>query len=220
MFLQLVWTVMVVHLVSAGPWQAAADPTADFNARIAAYVALYRQAERSVPRQRVFADPVEAQAAVDAMAGAIRQLRRDAREGDVMSAEVGPVLREIIRTSLREAGVSMADLMDEDPPQGTPAVNETFRWWGSTPLPPCVLRALPSLPDELQYRFVRTDLVILDVHAGLVVDVLRDALKRPPPSDARVAKCHAATDPASASAPLSVSVTPYWNRPVAWRCIA
>jgi hypothetical protein len=32
------------------------------------------------------------------------------------------------------------------------------------------------LPAELEYRFVGRDLVLVDSHAGLVVDVLPDAL--------------------------------------------
>ena len=41
---------------------------------------------------------------------------------------------------------------------------------------PALRAVLPALPDELRYRFVDRDLVLLDVHADLVVDILRDAL--------------------------------------------
>jgi hypothetical protein len=43
-------------------------------------------------------------------------------------------------------------------------------------MPPTMFMALPELPDELQYRFVGRDLVLIDLHANLVVDVLREAL--------------------------------------------
>jgi hypothetical protein len=36
---------------------------------------------------------------------------------------------------------------------------------------------LPGLPVELEYRLHGTDLVLLDVEANLVVDILRDALR-------------------------------------------
>ncbi len=42
---------------------------------------------------------------------------------------------------------------------------------------PCVLDALPRLPHELQYRFVGRDLVLVDTHADLVVDILRNAVR-------------------------------------------
>ena len=40
----------------------------------------------------------------------------------------------------------------------------------------CMFTVLPVLPDELQYRFVERDLVLVDIDADLVVDVLSDAL--------------------------------------------
>jgi hypothetical protein len=42
------------------------------------------------------------------------------------------------------------------------------------------LDVLPELPEELEYRFAGRDLVLIDIHAELVVDVLRRAL--PPPN--------------------------------------
>jgi hypothetical protein len=42
--------------------------------------------------------------------------------------------------------------------------------------PAVILEALPPLPEELQYRFVGPTLVLLDVHADLVVDILPNAL--------------------------------------------
>jgi len=41
---------------------------------------------------------------------------------------------------------------------------------------PALLAALPALPEELEYRFVGWDLVLVDTHADLVVDILKDAL--------------------------------------------
>jgi len=35
---------------------------------------------------------------------------------------------------------------------------------------------LPALPPELQYRMVGRDLVLVDVHASLIVDILPQAL--------------------------------------------
>ena len=43
---------------------------------------------------------------------------------------------------------------------------------GSRPLSPCMVLALPDLPDELEYRSAGTVLLLVDPHADLVVDVL------------------------------------------------
>jgi nucleotide-binding universal stress UspA family protein len=43
---------------------------------------------------------------------------------------------------------------------------------GTTPVAACLARHLPVLPPELEYRSAGTVLVVVDVHANLVVDVL------------------------------------------------
>ena len=58
----------------------------------------------------------------------------------------------------------------------TLAVNGDFPWAIGTAMVPCVIEALPPLPPELQYRMVGRDLVVIDLHAGLVVDILPLAL--------------------------------------------
>ena len=41
--------------------------------------------------------------------------------------------------------------------------------------PACLAAVLPRLPEELEYRVVGVTLVLVDVHANLVVDVLHGA---------------------------------------------
>jgi hypothetical protein len=41
---------------------------------------------------------------------------------------------------------------------------------------PALLQALPPLPPELQYRIVDDDLVLIDLRASLVVDILDDVM--------------------------------------------
>ena len=43
-------------------------------------------------------------------------------------------------------------------------------------MPPSLLMALPQLPRELDYRIVGRDLVLHDVNADLVVDIIPNAL--------------------------------------------
>jgi hypothetical protein len=62
---------------------------------------------------------------------------------------------------------------------GAPAVGQPFSWDLGTSMPPSVLHALPSLPSSLEYRFVLTDLVVIDTATNIVVGVMHDALPRP-----------------------------------------
>ena len=44
-------------------------------------------------------------------------------------------------------------------------------------MPPCLLAALPPLPEELEYRFLGGDLILVDLHARLMVDFIPRALR-------------------------------------------
>jgi hypothetical protein len=44
-------------------------------------------------------------------------------------------------------------------------------------MPPCLLAELPPLPEELAYRFLGRDLVLVDLHAALVVDFIPRAIR-------------------------------------------
>ena len=55
-------------------------------------------------------------------------------------------------------------------------VNDTAPWILGVTMFPCLVDALPALPPVLQYRIVSRDLVLIDVHASLVVDILTNVL--------------------------------------------
>ena len=78
---------------------------------------------------------------------------------------------------MRQHELTIADLEPEDLRGGVAplAVNGDMPWRFSSAVPACIVEALPPLPPELQYRFVGPDLVLVDVHASLIVDILRDA---------------------------------------------
>jgi hypothetical protein len=59
---------------------------------------------------------------------------------------------------------------------GPVVVNSRFPHGRGNAMWPAMLAALPALPAELQYRFVDRELVLIDIDASLVVDVLPDAL--------------------------------------------
>ena len=182
MFRQL---LIAISLLSCAGWVGAQerddDPIRQFESRVAAYVALHRSVERFVPTPRVFTDSAEAENVRGAMMQAMQAMRAAANEGDVFVAEAAPELRRRIANGLLTAKVDPRDLLEEMqdttlPGARPPVVNETFSWALGHLMPPQVLMALPTLPDEVEYRLVDRDLVLIDLHANLVVDVLREAL--------------------------------------------
>jgi hypothetical protein len=91
-------------------------------------------------------------------------------------------LRARMAESLVAHGFTAADVREAEALEGVNAamvplrVNGTFPWIYATSMFPCVLNALPPLPPELQYRVVGNTLVLIDVHASLIVDLLPYAL--------------------------------------------
>jgi hypothetical protein len=157
----------------------------EFNARIDRYVELHRRLERSLPPEQVFGDWEEMSAARDALADAIRDARPNARTGDFFSAGFGVVVRRYVEDALTHADYDLSAVLDaindEVVPGGPPlTVNGVFPWSHvGAAMWPALLYRLPLLPPELQYRLVDRDLVLIDIHANLVIDILKEALPEP-----------------------------------------
>ena len=156
-------------------------------ARVDEYVVLRRDATAHLPPLAVTADMEAMFAAVDAAAGAIRAARPGATQGDIFDARARAVLRDRIWDALRQHGDDPAEILafmrDDDgapsPAAPPPAVNGRFSWAWPSFMVPYLLDALPALPPGLEYRFVERDLILIDIDADLVVDILADAF---PPS--------------------------------------
>jgi hypothetical protein len=74
-----------------------------------------------------------------------------------------------------DGAVIKASLMDENPMAARVAINE--RYPDTVPMstmPPDVLAALPSLPSDLEYRFVGNRLILLDIRSHFVIDVVEN----------------------------------------------
>ena len=119
--------------------------------------------------------------AIQTLGAKIRAARRNARQGDVFTPEIQRVFRQTIRECLK--GCNINDLLaslNEENPEGLVLVPRVNGEWPEEasygPMPPHLLAALPPLPDELQFRFMNRDLVLLDVHANVIVDFMTNAM--------------------------------------------
>ena len=153
--------------------------------------------------------------AVDAIAAALREARPSAAEGDLINADVAVVFRQRIRATLGDCGCTVADILADErdderaplPPR--PIVHDQFDWSAGSFMPACVLSVLPLLPDLLQFRFVQRDLVLVDISADLVVDVLPDAL---PPIESWKGVLYAGSPLSSCARPhRHCSYAPEWG---------
>jgi len=176
----IVGSIAVVLLAASARAQSIDSARGAFAARVAAYAAMHRELERRVFPGVPAADHNAEPGAVRRLREAIRAARPRPREGNVF-APVADTLRRDLRLALREQGLEpralIAEMLD-DTEEGArpPVLNEPFSWALGSAMLPSLMAALPELPDELEYRLVGPHLVLIDIDANLVVDILRDAL--------------------------------------------
>ncbi len=114
----------------------------------------------------------------------MRSARAGAQPGDIFTPEARPVIRRLLATVFggAEGQQLKASIMDEnviDPEELKVGVNS--RYPDAVPLatiPPEVLQTLPKLSEDLEYRFIGDWLILLDTHAHVVADYIKDVLPR------------------------------------------
>jgi hypothetical protein len=150
---------------------------------VEAYVALREQAIRAIPPLRASPSFKEILGRSAALAREIRSRRSGAQPGELFTFDVRRTFRKQIGRVITDYQIVTADLLAEIHQEmlsnSAPVVNERFPWRLCTEVPPRLLAALPVLPEELQYRFFGRDLLLVDVDASLVIDILPEAIPRP-----------------------------------------
>lgn len=174
--------ILLVGLTAGASGQPVSDPLRQlFLQRVEEYVALHRRLEEHLPTAIITADPEAILAPRKALAAAIRTARAGAHQGDIFSHPVAAYFRTVVADALRTGGITdMLAIVEEENSVHTPArVNADYPAGRSIPLmPTCLLLALPPLPPELHYAFVGRDLILRDVHAGLIVDIVPRAIPK------------------------------------------
>jgi hypothetical protein len=152
---------------------------AEFVARVDEYLALHRRLEEKLPKLSNEATPEQIDTHQRTLGRMMANARRGAKPGDVFTRETRALFRRYLAAVFGgpDGRQLKASIMDENP--GAVKVSVNQRYPDQIPLatmPPQVLQWLPQIPDELEYRFIGDRLVLLDVHAHLIVDVIEDAL--------------------------------------------
>ena len=155
---------------------------ADFQEEVEEYVELHRKLERTLPSVPKEATPEQIDQHQRALARLVQQARKNEGVGDIFEREVRPVLRRLLAGLFAGPDgkrLRMA-VMEENPGEAVKLV-VNGRYPDTIPLssvPPQVLRALPPLPKELEYRFIQNTLILLDVRAHIIIDYLTGAVPR------------------------------------------
>ena len=177
-------------MIAAGPAQAAAQRVnanakaiAEFQEEIAEYMTLHHKLAATLPELAKDATPEMIDAHQRALGRLLQQARKNEGVGDIFERDVRPVLRRLLDglfagpdgSNLRRA------VMEENPPGEVLKLVVNARYPDTVPLssmPPQILKVLPPLPRELEYRFIERSLILLDVRAHIIVDYLAGAIPR------------------------------------------
>jgi hypothetical protein len=152
-----------------------AQALASLQARVKDYLALHDKLEATLPALSRDASPAEIDTHQRALARLIQDARRDAKPGDLFTRESRGVIRGLmIRVFGGPGGAKLkGSVMDENPGRLRLTINS--RYPDEVPLstvPPQVLAGLPKMPEELEFRFIGRTLILLDVHAHTIVDLI------------------------------------------------
>ena len=174
--------VLVPGIRGAQPNAGADVALRHFENNVADYLALRQRAATSVHVPTITSDPDALLMSVNQLAYRIRAARPHARQGDVLSSDIARIFCNRIQNALRERGISSSEqrarLREHTSASSsdTMKVNGRFDWGATRETPTEILAVLPVLPDPLEYKLVGRALLLVDVEADLVVDILADVL--------------------------------------------
>ena len=154
----------------------------DFEKRLDSYMALRKRLTDSIGDL----DPTRSQAEIAeravALANGIIASRPQAKQGDIFSPEVSAFLATLIQQEYSRRSEPVIETrgdQQEELPDFEPRVNQIYpTTYPLATFPPALLPLLPPLPEEVEYRIVRDNLVLRDVEANVILDFMPRAVPR------------------------------------------
>lgn len=156
------------------PVNANAATLKDFVARVNQYIALHKKLEATIPALPKQTTPALVDQHERALGALIKQARASAKQGDLFT----PAMQTLVRTLFKpifsgpEGTHLKAEIVDNEY-TGSVKIEVNGRYPDDVPLstmPAQVLKALPPLSEELEYRFILHTLILLDTHAHIIAD--------------------------------------------------
>jgi hypothetical protein len=155
---------------------------AAFTEKVNAYDKLRKDLAKESPPLKETKNPAEIANAEKSLAAKIRVARASAQRGDIFTPATEAMFRRLIRPPMvtgPDAKENKAIVKEDAPKPGEVPFKINGEYPKEAPqatMPPDVLKALPPLPEELQYRIVGKHLILLCVHGNLIVDYMLNAI--------------------------------------------
>jgi hypothetical protein len=157
---------------------ARADGLTDFQARLNAYLKMRHDLEKTIAPLSPTPSAAELAARQASLAAAIRAARRGAKPGDVIPRAAAEQIAKVVLEDfhIRNPQIKRS-VLEEVPSTPRPVINRGYPESAALPtMPPLLLKNLPRLPDNLQYRFFGRHVVLLDGDTQIIVDSIANVL--------------------------------------------
>ena len=175
---------VLLLVLAIGPLEAArqkprANPDAaaiaDFTKRVEAYAQLHKKLEDTLPKLPKEATPQQIDQHQRALQRLVQENRADAKPGDLFTPQMQRLVRRLMRQVFVGKGGDQLkkEIFEEYHEEAVVPLKINGRYPDAVPLstvPPQVLKGLPKLPEEIEYRFLGDRLILLDPHAHLIAD--------------------------------------------------
>ena len=174
--------VSPVQKAVAAPENPDSATVADFNARLEKFVKAQRALLKEMPIPEE-ATPEQIKARQEALATQLREVRKNAKQGDIFTPAVAALFKRLINPELkgREGVETKQALEEEDGEVAQVNLKINATWPDSEPLttvPANILSVLPQLPKDVEYRISnKRHLVLRDVDANIIVDFIYNAIR-------------------------------------------
>jgi hypothetical protein len=161
------------------PVNASAAAIQEFLKRVDGYVTLHKKLEDTLPPLPKQTTPQQIDVHQRALAKLIQEARKDGKPGELLM----PAMQQRIRNLLRpvfagQEGLQIKNEILDNEYKGNVKLVINGRYPDEIPvstMPPQVLKALPKLPEELEYRFILNNLILFDTHAHIIADYMERA---------------------------------------------
>ena len=184
--LRIVQSAVVAALIFAAPPSAHAQKQPaprvnanaatlkDFSRRVDGYVALHKKLEATLPDLAKQTTPEAIDKHERALAKLIQDARKTAKQGDLFTPAMQRLVRNLLRPVFQghDGRQIKAEILDNEY-KGNVKLAVNGRYPDEVPIstvPPQVLAQLPKLPEELEYRFIQTNLILFDPHSHTIAD--------------------------------------------------
>ena len=153
---------------------------ADFVKRVDSYVTLRERLTDSIGDLDPTKSQAEIAARATALGNAIIAARPQAKQGDIFTTEVSAFIATLIKEEYARRPAPVLETRDdqqEELPNFEPQVNQIYpTTYPLATFPPALLPLLPPLPEEVEYRIVRDNLILRDIEANLILDFMPRAV--------------------------------------------